>query len=124
MLSASLRLRHRFLPGILAFAGLLLAGCFNGPGKFKCTDGTHCPTGYSCVGATATAPGVCQMIPAGDGGGPAILDGAPGIDGLRGVDGALRVTAPHHPSTVLPKSSMPPLPWNLGRSRTPVRCPT
>ncbi len=96
MLSASLRLRHRFLPGILAFVGLLLAGCFNGPGNFKCTDGTHCPTGYSCVGATATAPGLCQMIPAGDGGGPAILDGAPGIDGLRGVDGAFSVdgTAP------------------------------
>ena len=84
MSSPLLRLRPVYLLGVVAFAGF--AGCFNKPNEFKCTDGTHCPSGYSCVGATSTAPGLCQMVAPGDGGGTAASDTGPGLDTVPGID--------------------------------------
>ena len=84
MSSSLLRPRPVYWLGMVAFAGF--AGCFNKPNEFKCTDGTHCPSGYSCVGATSTAPGLCQMVAPGDGGGTTVSDTAPGLDTVPGID--------------------------------------
>ena len=81
MSSAQLRLHTVASSGALVYAGLVLAGCFNKPNEFKCTDFTHCPSGYQCVVPDGTLTGICRKpVDAGTPDVVAPIDIAIGID--------------------------------------------